>query len=118
MFAHIQCYLTFVLSGTMQQFYVHSVPKNPNDVKTESALLRSLENCYHHQYQRLVVVFRRGDYKEFTKDSGRPVTYHELQLAPLLNLIKRSYTFGPIPQQLVENHLYTRRQLVDIGAHR
>lgn len=101
----------------MQQFYLHGVPKNPNDVKTESDLLQATENYYNHRYQRLVIVFRRGEYKEFTKDSGRPVTHHELQHAPLENYKKREYTFGSIPK-LTEYHLYTRRQLFNIGAHR
>ena len=129
----------------MQEFYLHSVPINPSDVKSADALLQQYQKSsttttenpntttttsepswllynknhhLHHQYQRLVIVFRRGTYQEYTTDSGRPVTHHELKQAPLQKFMKRSYTFGAIPHQLIEKKLYTRQQLYDMGAHR
>ena len=112
--------------------------KNARDIKAADALLDQVGNTktthppdsnttnstsdpfllYRSQYQRLVIVFRRGRYQEYTHDSGRPISHQELQQAAYHNLQMRQYTFGAIPDQLIERNLYTRQQLYDMGAHR
>jgi hypothetical protein len=126
-------WVDFALTGEMQNFYLHSIPKNPSHVKSADALLKQykstmensnateplmLYNHHHHQYQRLVIVFRRGTYKEYTKDSGHPVSHYNLKQAPLQKFVNRSYTFGDIENKLFEGHLYIRRELCDMGAHK
>jgi mannitol-specific phosphotransferase system IIBC component len=118
----------------MQEFYLHGVPKNTSDMKAaDTDTLQQQQqhetnnnqtnaadpmSMYKNKYQRLVIVLRRGKYQEYTMDSGRSVSHQELKEAALENLNKRCYTFGAIPNELIEKTIYTRQQLFDMGAHR
>ena len=81
----------------MQDMYLHGVPKNARDIKADDALLDQVGNTkttdppnnktnstsdpfllYRSKYQRLVIVFRRGRYQEYTHDSGQPISHQEL----------------------------------------
>lgn len=135
--AHFPCirsyYYTQLLhecvTGTMQENYLHGVPKNNRDIKAVNTLqqqeqtidkLNTDESVFSYcaQYQRLVIVFRRGKYQEYKKDSGRSISHEVLQQTAYHIRSKRGITFGAIPDELIEGSIYSRRQLLDIGAHR
>ena len=117
------------VTGTMQENYLHGVPKNNRDIKAVNTLqqqeqtidkLNTDESVFSYcaQYQRLVIVFRRGKYQEYKKDSGRSISHEVLQQTAYHIRSKRGITFGAIPDELIEGSIYSRRQLLDIGAHR
>lgn len=110
----------------MQEFYKHGVPNNANDMKAADTVTLQQQqqqetnynpmSLYNNQYQRLVIVFRRGKYVEYKKDSGRSVSHQQLIQAPWKNLMRRQYTFGAIENELVEKTIYFRGQLLEMGA--
>ena len=93
----------------MQQDYLHGVP-----AQTQPAVDVTVNTSNQEpDKRRLVLIFRRGLYKEFQSASGTPCT--ALDFAPMPR--PKPYTFGPIPG-LVIGGLTTRQQLVELGAHK
>lgn len=85
-------------SGKMQEHYTHGVPPSKrNEVVGGS--------------RRIAVVFRDGDIRQYKKDSGRPCT----NLEP--RVLTKEPIFGHICH-LQEGSIYTRRQLLELRAHR
>ena len=81
----------------MQQHYVHSLP----NTRSASADKR-----------RLCIVFRHGDERMFTEDSGELAT--SLEPRPLVSV--QSYPFGTMPHVLTEGVAYTRKELKEKEA--
>jgi hypothetical protein len=104
----------------MQQLYVHSVPRDTHGMRVLDRWQERQPNfAYNDNYRRLVMIFRRGEYKECNKDSGRPICHETLwQTTYHIRKKQEVLTFGDIPNQLMEMEIYTRKQLEDIGAHR
>ncbi len=104
----------YAMDGTMQQFYLHSVPK------ISSAGLRQRQPAIDggNTEQRLVIVFRRGSFMEYRKDSGRSTSHEELLQYEHNLHQKRTYTFGAIPGHLIEGKTYIRNELLAMGAHK
>jgi hypothetical protein len=95
----------------MQVSYLHGVPKKKSPPEGDDNL------------NRLVVVFRRGERTEYTKDSGHPCTNLDLVAKPpsgacifghLDELVESEMVNGKV----VSDVIYTRFQLVQMGAHR
>ena len=77
----------------MQEYYFHGVPKNSSDMKSADALQQQKHqetmdhqgtaadplSLYSNEYQRLVIVFRRGKYQEYATDSGRSISHQALK---------------------------------------
>ena len=103
----------YAMDGAMQQSYLHSVPK----VSRADLRQRQPEIKDGNTEQRLVIVFRRGKYEEYRKDSGRSVSHTELLQYELNLHKKREYTFGAIPGRLIEGKTYSRTELLAMGAH-
>jgi hypothetical protein len=87
----------------MQKSYVHGVPKD-NDC------LSGDNNSGDSKADRMAIVFRHGDYKEYTKDSGQFV----LNLLPRTKLQR---CFGQM-DCLTEGVSYCRVEIHEMGAHR
>lgn len=92
----------YSMDGTMQQKYVHAVPRNGKCSGSNAAGTKS--------QQRIVIVFRRGNQVIRTKDSGRSVP----NLFPPVIL---PYQYGEL-NGLSEGSLYSRTGLRNLHAHR
>ena len=79
----------------MQDGYVH-------------AMLKS-EGLKHHQ--RRVIIFRSGCTKEIAQDSGQTL----LDVSPPDRTV--TYMFGPMKGILEEGACYSRKELMQCGAH-
>ena len=115
----------------MQQHYKHGVPKARRGMKavdSKEQLCRqqqdSIENLnmepvlpYCTQYQRLVIVLRRGKYQEYKNDSGQPISQEVLQQTANHVHNKHKIIFGDIPNKLTEGGIYRRQHLLDMRAH-
>ena len=82
----------------MQKYYCHSVPRQNPATKEGS------------NQRRMAIVLREGDLVEYPSDSGKQCV--NLDPRPL----RPEYSFGYI-DGLREGHVYTRRQLQDLGGH-
>jgi hypothetical protein len=84
-----------VMDGQMQASYLHSVPPDPTQDNQDNV-------------ERIAIVFRTGEKRFFTKDSGRVCT----DLSPK---VKKNYNFGNRPMK--EGTVYIRRGLYAMEAH-
>jgi hypothetical protein len=63
----------------MQQHYVHSVPRDSHGMRVLDRWQESQPNTScNEDYRRLVIIFRRDEYRECNKDSGRPISHQTL----------------------------------------
>ena len=98
----------YSMDGELQLHYFHSVPKLVSPVTNIKSQPLQPPTCPNNL--RLAVVFRCGDPLLVTRDSGTPSDW--APKPPLLRLFGRHGIAG-----LQEGHLYTKSQLVHMGAH-
>lgn len=91
----------YLMDGTMQKFYTHSIPKNK--APTESQLVPLSKR------RRLVVVLRAGRQEIYKKDSGASCSTDPLP--------PYKYVFGNDFYKLVEGFNYNRQELFMNGFH-
>ena len=81
----------------MQKHYEHGVPKDTKQVGDDTMM-------------RIVLVFRHGTEQYYDRDTGRPLeTLKPRDVSP-------KYRFGLVPG-LEEGMVYSRTQLLEMGAH-
>jgi alkylated DNA repair dioxygenase AlkB len=86
----------YEMDGKLQENYLHGVPKDGQTGDPD--------------HQRIAVVFRHGSEKYFTKDNGVD--------ADLTPRTPAQYNFGSQIVGLDKGKLYTKMQIVEMGAHR
>ena len=94
----------YSMDGEMQRHYIHSVPPKLSHYGIDE------EMGAEEEQRRMVIVFRRGDFCKFARDSGHLVS------DPCQIPEKMSYKFGTI-EGLDYGGVYLRSRLVELGAH-
>eukprot|EP00934_Nitzschia_sp_Nitz4_P000267 Nitzschia sp. Nitz4//scaffold75_size92586//56569//58519//NITZ4_004860-RA/size92586-augustus-gene-0.90-mRNA-1//-1//CDS//3329557720//267//frame0 len=94
----------YTMDGEMQKNYVHSIPRE------HATQMTAPEKGVRYTKHRLVIVLRVGEQKTFTTDSGDQCD------ALFPDRTSSGYKFGRI-EGICEGHVYTRRELLDSGAH-
>ena len=98
----------YEMNGEMQNYYSHSVPPNKNRTSVSHGDNNTTSEASLDQ-SRIVIVFRVGDCVMFKDDNGTPYKDLRPQKKPPLQ-------FGNM-QTLIEGYVYSRHELISMGAH-